>query len=192
MDIDSNPPRRVFDEREGPIDDSSQRRRRKRRRRFLFLLPFFLPSPQTHNRIIATFPQNSKAVERRGNSSSYRNCRRKLNHRYLLARENLLEAKEEWNDENAEKSYKEARRKMSKARHEVAKTRKHVRIEFRILDVARASKSFRKILLASKTRLRTYWIDFRSFAKYLPNPTPSCPKIAFVAGLIHTLGRRIP
>ena len=55
--------------------------------------------------------------------------RRKLNHRYLLARENLLEAKEEWND--AEKSYKEARRKMSKARHEVAKTRKHVRIEFR-------------------------------------------------------------
>ena len=55
--------------------------------------------------------------------------RRKLNHRYLLARENLLEAKEEW--ATAEKSYKEARRKMSKARHEVAKTRKHVRIEFR-------------------------------------------------------------
>jgi len=55
--------------------------------------------------------------------------RRKLNHRYLLARENLLRAKEEWKD--AEKSYKEARRKMSKARHEVAKTRKHVRIEFR-------------------------------------------------------------
>ena len=55
--------------------------------------------------------------------------RRKLNHRYLLARENLLEAKAEW--ATAEKSYKEARRKMSKARHEVAKTRKHVRIEFR-------------------------------------------------------------
>ena len=55
--------------------------------------------------------------------------RRQLNRRYLLARENLVEAKKEW--AIAEKSYKEARRKMSRARHEVAKTRKHVRSEFR-------------------------------------------------------------
>ena len=55
--------------------------------------------------------------------------RRNLNRRYLLARENLLEAKKEW--ALAEQSYKEARRKITRARHEVAKTRKHVRIEFR-------------------------------------------------------------
>jgi len=55
--------------------------------------------------------------------------RQNLNRRYLLARENLLEAKKEW--ALAEQSYKEARRKITRARHEVAKTRKHVRIEFR-------------------------------------------------------------